>query len=513
MPADPTMTDRPELHSPASLRSRSFLGPVITIGIVQLVAAMDGPVVVFAMPRIQHELGLSDAGRSWVVTAYLLTFGGLILLGGRLGDTLGRKRTFILGVACFTVASALCAVAWNEGALVLARLLHGAAGAIVAPTCTALLATAFPKGPARNAATAIFGATVAVGAVLGLVLGGVLTGVSWRLVFVLNVPIGLLVMYLARTMLQETQKERMKLDVAGSALATVAFIAAVFGFSIAPEKGWLSPVTIGLGLVASVAFVAFVVVERRAENPIVPFNLFFDRNRVASFVAVFVVSGISFSLTVLIALYLQNVMGYSPLHAGVAFVPIAIAMAVGTFGASRMVTRFSPRTMVIMGAGLILGGILYGGLNLSRHLPYFPNLIMPIVIGAIGVGMVNVPLALSLVSSVGPDRLGPVAAIIVMLQSVGGPVTLVIIQLVITMRIRHVLGTDAPVQGANEAQLDGMDIGYAHGLLWLAGGAILLAVVGLWIGYTAQQIAHAQKLQDTVDAEDDHADVDATTAS
>src|SRR5262245_8176374 len=225
MPAESTTLHRTERYFPTWLRSRRFIGPVSAIGGVQLMASMDGPIAVFALPRIQSELGLSDAERSWVVAAYLLTFGGLILLGGRLGDTIGRKRTFIIGVALFTVASVICGIAWNGGALVLARLLHGAAGAIVAPTCTALLATPFPKGPARNAATAVFGATASIGVVLGLVVGGVLTGVSWRLAFLINVPIGLLVIYLARTRLHETQKERMRLDVAGAVLATLTFTA------------------------------------------------------------------------------------------------------------------------------------------------------------------------------------------------------------------------------------------------------------------------------------------------
>ncbi len=507
MSADPTIRDRMHKRSRTWMRSREFLGPLTTIGIVQLVAAMDGPVVVFALPKIQNELGLSDAGRSLVATAYLLTFGGLILLGGRLGDTLGRKRTFILGVAFFTLASALCAVAWNESSLVVARLLHGVAAAIVAPTCTALLASAFPKGPARNAAAAMFGATVAIGAVLGLVWGGVLTGVSWRLVFALNVPVGVLVVFLARTMLQETQRKRGRLDVAGSVLATLAFIAAVFGLSLAPEKGWLSLATIGSGSVALAAIGAFVAVERRAENPIVPFSLFVERSRVAAFMAIFIVSGISFTLTVSIALYLQNIMGYNPFHAGAAFVPVAIAMAVGTVVASRLVARLSPRTMVIIGAVLVLSGIFFGGTNLSRNLAYFPNLILPIVVGAIGIGMITVPLGLALVGSVGPDRIGPLGAIIVMLQSVGGPVMLAVIQLVIIVRVRHLGGTDGPVKEMSATQLQALDLGYSYGLLWLAGAALLLAAVALFIGYTAQEVAHVQERQSTADVGDDDHDV------
>src|SRR6201997_4163156 len=209
-PVEPTTLRRRRRYFQAWL-SRRFVAVVVAIGGMQLMVAMDGPVAVFALPRIQNELGLSDAGRSWVITAYLLTFGGLMLLGGRLGDTIGRKRILIVGVVLFTIASAMCGIAWDGGSLILARLLHGVAAAIMAPTCIALVATTFPKGPLRNAAVAVLGAMGGLGAVAGLVVGGVLTDVSWRLAFLVNVPIGLLVLYLAGATLRETQKERMKL--------------------------------------------------------------------------------------------------------------------------------------------------------------------------------------------------------------------------------------------------------------------------------------------------------------
>src|SRR5271169_5448306 len=243
-PAHSAKTAAKSTASPASgsqptwRPTRRFFAAVIAICGMQLMATMDGTIAIVALPRIQNELGLTDAGRSWVITAYVLTFGGLILLGGRLGDTIGRKRAFTVGVALFTIASALCGIAWDGGALVSARLLHGTAAAIIAPTCMALVATTFPKGPARNAATAVFGAMSAVGAVMGLVVGGALTEVSWRLAFLVNVPIGLLVLYVARTMVQETQKERMRLDATGAVLTTLISTAAVFGLSMGPEKGW-----------------------------------------------------------------------------------------------------------------------------------------------------------------------------------------------------------------------------------------------------------------------------------
>lgn len=347
------------------LWSRQFVAVIVAIGGMQLMVAMDGPVAVFALPKIQNEMGLSDAARSWVITAYMLTFGGLMLLGGRLGDTIGRKRAFLVGVALFTFASGLCGIAWAGGTLIAARLLHGAAAAIIAPTNLALIATTFPRGSARNAATAVFGAMTGLGGVLGLVVGGALTDVSWRLAFLVNVPIGLAVIYLVLITRQETQTERIKLDVTGAVLATVTGTAAVFGISMGPEAGWRSPITIGSGVVALAAFVAFVVVERTAENPIVPFNLFLDRNRLAAFAAMFLAGGVFFTLTVLVGLYVQTMMGYSPLRAGVAFIPFGLAMAIGVGVASKLVTWFPPRVVVIASGGLILGATLYGSTSIA----------------------------------------------------------------------------------------------------------------------------------------------------
>ncbi|MDI3314356.1 MAG: MFS transporter [Mycobacterium sp.] len=483
---------------PPWLPPRRFVAAVIAIGGMQLMATMDGTIAIVALPKIQNQLGLSDAGRSWVITAYVLTFGGLMLLGGRLGDTIGRKRTFIVGVALFTIASAMCGIAWDAGTLVLARLLQGVGAAIASPTGLALVATTFPKGPARNAATAVFGAMTGVGSVLGLVVGGALTEVSWRLAFVVNVPIGLLMVHLARVALRETQKERMKLDATGAVLATLTCTAAVFGFSMGPEKSWLSATTIGSAVLALGAFVAFAVVERTAENPIVPFNLFRDRNRLATFAAIFLAGGVMFTLTVLIGLYVQDIMGYSALRAGIGFIPFAIAMGVGLGASSQLVAWFPPRVVVIGGGILVLGAMLYGS-TLNRGIPYFPNLVMPIVVGGIGIGMIIVPLALSAIAGVGFDRIGPTSAIALMLQNLGGPVVLAIIQAVITSRTLYLGGTTGPVKFMDAAQLHALDRGYTYGLLWVAGVAILVGGAALLIGYTAQQVAQAQEAKEAIE--------------
>ncbi|MCV7235118.1 MFS transporter [Mycobacterium branderi] len=487
------------VDKPTRLLSRRFVDVVIALGGMQLMVTMDGSIAVVALPKIQNDLGLSDAGRSWVITAYVLTFGGLMLLGGRLGDTIGRKRTFLAGVILFTAASAMCGIAWDEGSLVLARLLQGVAGGITAPICMALTATMFPKGPVRNAGMAVFGATASFSLVAGLVVGGALSEVSWRLAFLVNVPIGLLVIYRARATLEESQTARMKLDAAGAVLATLICTVAVFGFSIGPEKGWLSPTTICAGVATVAACVAFVVVERRAENPIVPFNLFFDRNRLATFAAIFLDGGVLFTLTVLVAVYVQDIMGYSALRAGFAFIPFAVAVSAGAGVSSRLVTWFPPRMVVIAGSILVLGAMLFGS-TLDRGVPYFPNLVMPLVVGAFGIGLIDLPLALSVIASVGLDRIGPTSAISLMLRCLGGPVVLAVIQAVITLRTLQLGGTTRPTKDLNAVQLNALDHGFTYGLLWLAGVAVLVGGVALLIGYTAQQVARAQEVKKAIDA-------------
>ena len=495
-----TASERTSRYYPAWLPSRRFIAAVIAIGGMQLLATMDSTVAIVALPKIQNELSLSDAGRSWVITAYVLTFGGLMLLGGRLGDTIGRKRTFIVGVALFTISSVLCAVAWDEVTMVIARLSQGIGSAIASPTGLALVATTFAKGPARNFATAVFAAMTAIGSVMGLVVGGALTEVSWRLAFMVNVPIGLVMIYLARTALRETNRERMKLDATGAILATLACTAAVFAFSVGPEKGWISITTIGSGVVALAAAVGFAIVERTAENPVIPFDLFRDRNRLVTFAAILLAGGVMFSLTVSIGLYVQDILGYSALRAGVGFIPFVIAMGIGLGVSSQLVSRFSPRVLTIGGGWLLLFAMLYGSFYMHRGASYFPNLVMPIVVGGIGIGMVTVPLMLSAIAGVGFDRIGPVSALTLMLQSLGGPLVLAVIQAVITSRTLYLGGTTGPVKFMNDAQLHALDHGYTYGLLWVAGAAVIVGCMALFIGYTPEQVAHAQEVKEAIDA-------------
>src|SRR5690606_13265237 len=307
------------------------------------------------------------------------------------------------------------------------------------------------------------------------------------------------VIYLARRTLRETHRERLKLDAAGAILATLGCTAAVFAFSMGPERGWASVITIATGAAALVFLLAFLYVERTADNPVVPFSLFRDRNRVATFGAIFLAGGVMFSLTVLLGLSVQDFRGYSPLRAGIGFIPFVIALGIGLAASSQLVRLFPPRVLVFGGGVLVLGAMLYGS-TLHADIPYFPNLVVPIVVGGIGIGVIVVPLTVWASAGVGFVQIGPVSAIALMLQNLGGPLVLAVVQAVITSRTLYLGGTTGPVQNMDTAQLHALDQGYTYGLLWVAAVAVLVGGAALFIGYTAKQVAHAQEVKDAIDA-------------
>ena len=247
--------------------------PILVLSGMQLLVVLDGTVAALALPSIRDALTLSESSANWVISSYVLAFGGLMLLGGRLGDTFGRKRMFIVGVVAFTLTSLLCGLAWNEASLLAGRALQGASAAIAAPTAMALVATTFAPGKPRSQAFAVYAAMTGVGSVAGLILGGVLTELSWRLVFLINVPIGLIVVVGAIVALRESQGERLPLDVPGAVLGTLGCTLLVLAVNEGPN-GWTAPVVVGSFILGALALAAFIVVERRARNPLLPFSLF-----------------------------------------------------------------------------------------------------------------------------------------------------------------------------------------------------------------------------------------------
>lgn len=478
----------------------SVLGiAIVAITGMQLMSTLDGTIVVVALPRMQAELDLSDAGKSWVITAYVLTFGGLLLLGGRVGDAIGHKRAFISGVGVFTIASAACGLATDGPLLIAARAVQGIGAAVAAPTGLALIATTYAVGHARNRAMAISAAMQGIGSVLGLVLGGALTVVSWRLAFLINLPIGILIIAIALTRLEETRHERLKLDVTGALLATLACTAGVLVFTQGPPRGWADPWVIGAGVAAVLLLGAFLVVERNADHPLVPRSLFTERNRVMTFISLFLAGGVLLTLTVMIGLYVQDVLGYSALRAGIGFIPFAAALGLGNVLAARVAPHVAPRWLIIGGGIFVLGAMLYGS-TLTRTIPYFPDLVVPIVVGGFGIGVISVILPLCAVAEVGPREIGPVSAITLMVQNLGGPLVLVIVQAVQTSRTLYLGGITGPVAQMTPSQLDALDAGYTYSLLWVAALAVLVGISAFFIGFSAQQIAAAQHTREAVEA-------------
>lgn len=484
---------------PTTPLSKSVLGiAIVAITGMQLMSTLDGTIVIVALPRMQAELNLSDAGKSWVITAYVLAFGGLLLLGGRIGDAVGHKRAFLSGVGLFTIASLVCGLATEEITLVAARAFQGAGAAVAAPTGLALIATTYAVGHARNRALAVSAAMLATGSVLGLVLGGALTVVSWRLAFLINVPIGIAIIAIAVFRLAETHHERLKLDVTGALLATLACTSAVLFFTQGPSRGWADPFVIGAAVASALLFVAFFVVERSADHPIVPLTVFDNRNRVATFLSLFLAGGVMLSATVMIGLYVQDVMGYSALQAGMAFIPFALALGVGTVVAARVAPYLAPR-WIILGAGLLVPCAMLYGSTLNRGIPYVPDLIAPLVVGGFGIGVISVILPLCAIADVGAREIGPVSSITLMVQNLGGPVVLVVIQAVQTSRTLYLGGTTGPVAAMTPAQLDALDAGYTYSLLWVAAVSVLVGAAALFIGFSARQIAVAQHNRDAVE--------------
>ena len=466
---------------------------------MQLMATLDGTIVIVALPRMQVDLGLSDAAKSWVITSYVLTYGGLLLLGGRVGDAVGHKRAFISGVGLFTIASLVCGISTESYTLIAARALQGVGAAVAAPTGLALIATTYTVGRARNRALAVSAAMQGLGSVLGLVIGGAVTGLSWRLAFLVNVPIGIVIIWIAVTRLAETRHERLKLDVTGALLATLACTSAVLVFTQGPPRGWVDPLVIGSALAATAFLAAFLFVERSAENPLVPFSVFNDRNRVAAFAAYFLAGGVMLTLSVMIGLLVQDVLGYSPLRAGICFMPFAVGFVLGNVLATQFAPLIAPRWLIIGGGAFVLAAMLYGS-TLHRHIPYFPDLFVPIVVGGVGIGLISVILPLCAVANVGPREIGPVSSITLMVFNLGGPLMLVAIQAVQTSRTLYLGGSMGPVSAMDAAQLDALGYGYTYALLWVAGVALLVGVTALFIGFSARQITAAQHTREAVEA-------------
>lgn len=468
----------------------SALGlPLLVISALQLMVVLDGTVVNLALARIQVELGLSDGLRSWVVTSYALAYGGLLLLGGRLGDVFGRKRTFLTGVALFTVASLACGLSTTPAVLLIARVAQGIGAAVASPTAMALIVVTFAPGKTRNQAFSVFAMMTGLGSVLGLVIGGALTEASWRWIFLINVPIGVLIVGLGAKVLFSTPPgERMALDVRGAVLATGASTLLVFGLAEG-GVGFTAPVIIALVL-GVVLLGWFFYSQRSATNPVLPLGMFGNRSRSFVFIALLLVGALLMAMTVQVALFVQEVLGYSPLQAGFAFIPFAFALGIGSAVAGKLADSVAPRWIAAAGGIILVGGFIFGA-SLDQTATYWPDLLLPILVIGVGIGVVLIPLTLSVVAGVKPAEVGPLTATSLVCQTLGGPLGLAAVTAFAEARARRELGPafDTLDRSAlSDAARVALGNGYTSSLLICAGLAAVVVVVVVFVRFTPEDI-------------------------
>jgi EmrB/QacA subfamily drug resistance transporter len=395
--------------------------------LVQLMLILDMTVVNVALPRIRDDLGFSTASLSWVLNAYTLTFGGLLLLGGRVGDVLGRRRTFLAGVAVFTLGSFLGGLAPTAGLLVAARALQGVGAAVAAPNVLALITTSAESPAARNRALALFSAVSSAGGSLGLLLGGALTGyASWRWSLFINVPIGLLVLTMVPRFVAETARRAGRFDVPGAVTATAGSSALVFGFIHAPDHGWSSAGTVGAFAAAVVLLVSFVAIERRAAAPVLDLALLRHRGRAgaASVMALFI--GAQFGFFFFTVQFMQAVLGYGAMESGFAFLPLTLLIFATSRVSPRLVGRFGVRPVVLVGLTLVAAANLWMT-RIDTTSGYVGLLLPPMVLIGVGAGLGFMPLTVAMLSEVAPEHAGSASGLLQMGQQVGGSLGLAVL--------------------------------------------------------------------------------------
>jgi EmrB/QacA subfamily drug resistance transporter len=402
----------------------------ITLAVVlcaQLMIVLDLTVVNVALPSMATGLHLSATGLSWVLNAYTLTFGGLLLLGGRAGDILGRRSVFMAGLALFTIASLAGGLATSPAELLAARAIQGAGGAIASPAVLATIVGSFPEGRERVRALGIFTAVTMGGSSLGLVLGGMITQwASWRWVFFINVPIGAAVVAAAPRLLARPERRPGRLDIAGAVTSTIGMSALVYAFIHAASAGWASATTIGAFAAAVALLGLFAVVESRVPEPITPLWLLRDRSRAASYVARLLLVGGMFGMFFFLTQFVQDVLRFSPLQAGLAFVPMTGGLLAMSRLTPRLIPRFGARPLLVAGLVPVVAGMTWLG-HVSMGTGYFPGILVPMLLLGGGMGIAFVPLTMASLTGVPARDSGAAASMVNVMQQVGGALGLAIL--------------------------------------------------------------------------------------
>ncbi|MES2423466.1 MAG: DHA2 family efflux MFS transporter permease subunit, partial [Pseudomonadota bacterium] len=441
----------------------------------ELMIVLDTTIVNVALPSIQADLGFSDTALVWVVNAYMLTFGGFLLLGGRLGDLFGHRRLFLLGIVLFTVASLACGLANSQALLVVARAVQGLGGAVVSAVALSLTMNLFTEPADRAKAMGVYGFVCAGGGSIGVLLGGVLTdALSWHWIFLVNLPIGVAVYALSVALLPDTrpQASGQKLDVGGALTITLALMLAVYAIVGGNEAGWLSLQTLGLLGAALALFVAFLVIESRVAQPLVPLGLFKLRSVAISNVVGVLWAAAMFAWFFISALYMQLVLGYTPMQVGLAFLPSNLIMAGFSLGLSAsIVLRFGLRAPISV--GLLLAGI---GLALFARAPVDGSFVIDVLPGmlllGLGAGMALNPVLLAAMSDVGPEESGLASGVVNTAFMMGGALGLAVLASLAAART-------AALQTGGTALPAALNGGYQWAFVVGAVFAVLAALLGL----------------------------------
>jgi EmrB/QacA subfamily drug resistance transporter len=441
-----------------------------------LMIVLDATIVNVALPSIRADLGFTEESLAWVVNAYLLTFGGFLLLGGRLGDLFGHRRLFLGGIALFTAASLACGLAGSKGFLIVARSVQGLGGAVVSAVALSLIMMLFREPAERTKAMGFFGFVMAGGGSIGVLLGGVLTDLfSWHWIFLVNLPVGALVFALSLPLLPATKGEAAKgrLDVAGAVTVTSALMIAVYAIVNGNGKGWLSAQTLGLLVIAVVLFVAFLMIESRVSAPLVPLRLFRRRNLAVANVVGILWAAAMFALFFLAALYLQFVLGYKPLQVGLAFLPANLIMGGFSLGLSaRIVMRYGVRLPIAVGMGMVSVGLL-----LFSRAPVDGNFLVDVlpmmIILGVGIGMAMNPVLMAAMSEVEPSESGLASGVVNTGFMMGGALGLAVLASLAAWRTSSLAGSETAAAALNS----GYHLAFVIGAAFAAVAAVVAAVL------------------------------------
>jgi EmrB/QacA subfamily drug resistance transporter len=483
---------------------------LLVIATAQLMVVLDGTIVNVALPHIQRALGFSGTGLEWVINAYAITFGGLLLLGGRAGDILGRRRVFVFGLLLFSGASLFGGFATSQWWLLTARAAQGVGGAVIAPTALALISTNFPQGAERNRAFSVYAAMAGAGAAAGLVLGGILTTyASWRWVFFVNVPIGILMAAAAPRVLTESPRRPGRIDWAGAVTGCGGIALLVYGLSKAATGAdgvshWGDAQVVTSLTAAVVLLVSFVLIEMRSSHPLLPMRVLADRNRAGALLIMLCVATGLFGLFFFLTLFIQTVLGYSAIRAGIAFLPFAVGVVIASTLASPLVARIGPRPLILAGSAMVAGGTFWFS-RLTEHAGYASHLLGPMLLSSFGLGLVFVPLALVILHNVAEQDSGVASSLLNTAQQVGGAVGLALLGTVAWTGVANSVrtqvaaaakagqplpkpGTPPPASIYNHA----LTVGFSRGFVVAAGIALLALLIGIvTIRISRQELAGA----------------------